>query len=159
MGQEFAQRSEWNHDDSLEWQLLEYPGHEQLQRWFKELNYFYKTEPALYENDFDANGFEWVDCIDWERGIISFIRKSKSDTPPVLVVCNFTPMSMTNYKVGISMGGFWQEVLNSDAKEYGGSGCGNLGGMEASPLPSHGKNYSLSLTVPPLAALFFKRKL
>jgi len=158
MGQEFAQRSEWNHDESLEWQLLEYPDHEHLQRWLKELNYFYKTEPALYENDFEANGFEWMDCMDWERGIISFIRKSKSNAPPVLIVCNCTPVPRTNYKIGIPAGGYWQEVLNSDAKEYGGSGYGNFGGIEAAPLPSHGKYYSLSLIVPPLATLFFKKK-
>ncbi|MBU0503738.1 MAG: 1,4-alpha-glucan branching protein GlgB [Candidatus Omnitrophota bacterium] len=156
MGQEFAQRSEWNHDESLEWQLLGYPDHERLQRWLKELNYLYKTEPALYENDFNANGFEWMDCIDWERGIISFMRKSKTAASPVLVVCNFTPVPRTNYKIGIPMGGYWREALNSDAKEYGGSGYGNLGGIEAAPLPSHGKYYSLSLTVPPLATLFFK---
>ncbi|MFH1258515.1 MAG: 1,4-alpha-glucan branching protein GlgB [Elusimicrobiota bacterium] len=158
MGDEFAQRAEWNHDQSLDWHLLEQPNHERLQRWLKELNYFYKTEPALYENDFDANGFEWVDCMNWERGIISFIRKSKSGAPPVLIVCNFTPVPRTNYKLGIPLGGYWQEVLNSDAKEYGGSGYGNFGGIEAAPLPSHGKYYSLSLTVPPLATLFFKKK-
>ncbi len=157
MGSEFAQRSEWNHDEGLEWQLLEYAPHVHLQRWLKELNYLYKTEPALYENDFDASGFEWMDCIDWERGVISFMRKSKSDAPPVLVVCNFTPVPRTDYKIGIPVGGYWREVLNSDAKEYGGSGYGNFGGIETTPLPSHGKNYSLSLVVPPLAALFFKK--
>lgn len=158
MGQEFAQRLEWNHDEGLQWHLLEYPDHERLQRWLKELNYFYKTEPALYENDFDAQGFEWMDCIDWERGIISFMRKSKFDGSAVLVVYNFTPVPRTNYRIGIPMGGYWREALNSDAKEYGGSGYGNLGGIESAPLPYQGRYHSLSLVVPPLAALFFKKK-
>ena len=158
MGQEFGQRSEWNHEDSLNWDILQYECHAQLQRWVKELNYFYKTEPALYENDFDNQGFEWMDCQDWERGIISFMRMTVSKKSSVLVVCNFTPLPRNNYRIGIPQGGFWKEVLNSDAKEYGGSGYGNLGGLESSPLPSQGRNYSLSLTIPPLAILFFKQE-
>lgn len=158
MGQEFGQRCEWNHEKSLEWEVLQYDCHEQLQRWVKELNYFYKTEPALYENDFDNQGFEWMECRDWERGIISFMRRDKARKKSVLVVCNFTPAPRNNYKIGIPLGGFWKEVLNSDAKEYGGSGQGNLGGLESSPLPSQGRFYSLSLTIPPLAVLFFKQE-
>nr|MBP7163012.1 apolipoprotein N-acyltransferase [Candidatus Omnitrophota bacterium] len=131
--------------------------HQQLQRWVKELNYFYKTEPALFHNDFSPAGFEWVNCLDWERGVISFLRKGDEGTEPVLVVCNFTPVPRDNYKVGIPMGGFWREVLNSDAQEYGGSGHGNLGGQEAAPVPLQGKYFSLSLVIPPLAVLFFKR--
>ncbi|MFH1458780.1 MAG: 1,4-alpha-glucan branching protein GlgB [Candidatus Omnitrophota bacterium] len=158
MGQEFGQRSEWNHENSLEWNLLECENHAQLQRWVKELNFFYKTEPALYENDFDSQGFEWVDCQDWERGVISFLRINKTRKNSVLVICNFTPVPRNNYKIGIPLGGFWKEILNSDAKEYGGSGQGNLGGVEAAPLPAQGKYYSLSLVVPPLAVLFFKQE-
>ncbi len=158
MGQEFGQRSEWNHESGLEWDVLQYECHEQLQRWVKELNYFYKTEPALYENDFDNKGFEWIDCSDWERGIISFMRKDNFGKNSVLVVCNFTPVPHNNYKIGVPLGGFWKEALNSDAKEYGGSGQGNLGGLESSPLLSQEKHYSLSLTIPPLAVLFFKQE-
>ena len=158
MGQEFGQRSEWNHESGLEWDVLQYECHEQLQRWVKELNYFYKTEPALYENDFDNKGFEWIDCSDWERCIISFMRKDNFGKNSVLVVCNFTPVPYNNYKIGVPLGGFWKEALNSDAKEYGGSGQGNLGGLESSPLPSQEKQYSLSLTIPPLAVLFFKQE-
>ncbi|MFH2137865.1 MAG: 1,4-alpha-glucan branching protein GlgB [Candidatus Omnitrophota bacterium] len=158
MGQEFGQRSEWDHEKGLEWYVLEYECHSQLQRWVKELNYFYKTEPAFYENDFDHNGFQWMDCQDWERGIISFMRQDLSHKNSVMVVCNFTPVPHDNYKIGIPEGGFWKEVLNSDAQEYGGSGIGNLGGLESSPLPYQGKYYSLSLTVPPLSVLFFKKE-
>jgi len=157
MGGEFGQRKEWNHEEALDWALCEVAPHQQLQRWVKELNYFYKTEPALFHNDFSPAGFEWVNCLDWERGVISFLRKGDEGTEPVLVVCNFTPVPRDNYKVGIPMGGFWREVLNSDAQEYGGSGHGNLGGQEAAPVPLQGKYFSLSLVIPPLAVLFFKR--
>lgn len=157
MGSEFGQRTEWNHDESLQWHLLEDAPHENLQRWLKELNYFYKTHPALYENDFEGSGFEWVDNMDWERGIISFLRKGDETQESVLTICNFTPTPHNNYKIGVSQSGFWKEVLNSDAKEYGGSGLGNMGGLEAAPIPSQGRYYSLSLNLPPLAVLFFKR--
>ncbi len=157
MGGEFGQRKEWNHEEALDWALCEVAPHQQLQRWVKELNYFYKTEPALFHDDFSPDGFEWVNCLDWERGVISFLRKGDEGTEPVLVVCNFTPVPRDNYKVGIPMGGFWREVLNSDAQEYGGTGHGNLGGQEAAPVPLQGKYFSLSLMIPPLAVLFFKR--
>jgi 1,4-alpha-glucan branching enzyme len=157
MGQEFGQRSEWKHDQYLEWYVLKYECHFQLQRWVKELNYVYKTEPALFENDFDQNGFEWIDFTDWEHGIISFIRKDCAGKNSVLVICNFTPVPRYNYIIGVPGGGYWKELLNSDAKEYGGSGLGNYGGLEASPLPYQGRYYSLSLTIPPLGVLFFKQ--
>ncbi|MCG2711736.1 MAG: 1,4-alpha-glucan branching protein GlgB [Candidatus Omnitrophica bacterium] len=157
MGQEFGQRSEWNHESPLEWGVLKNTSHAQLQRWVKELNYFYKTEPAVYENDFDNQGFKWMDCRDWERGIISFMRSGSSGKNSVLIVCNFTPVLHHNYNIGIPLGGFWKEVLNSDAKEYGGSGQGNLGGLESAPLPSQGQYHSLSLTIPPLSVLFLKQ--
>jgi 1,4-alpha-glucan branching enzyme len=157
MGQEFGQWHEWSHEASLQWELLQYQPHQQLQRWVKELNYFYKTHPALYENDFDGQGFEWMDCRDWERGVISFMRRDPLKKYSVLVVCNFTPVSHSNYKIGIPLGGYWREALNSDAKEYGGSGQGNLGGVESAPLPAQGRFHSLSLTVPPLSVLFFEQ--
>jgi 1,4-alpha-glucan branching enzyme len=156
MGAEFGQWSEWNHDGSLDWHLLQFPPHEGLQKWMKDLNYFYKTEAALHEIDFGAEGFEWVDANDWEKSVISFLRKSRQAKDAILVVCNFTPVPRHNYRVGVPVGGFWQEALNSDAKHYGGSGHGNLGGLEAAPIPSHGKFHSLSLTLPPLGVVFFK---
>jgi len=157
MGGEFGQWEEWNHDKSLDWSNLDNEPNQKLQRWVKELNYFYKTEPALYEREFNADGFEWLGSHDWEKSILSFIRRGKSKEEDVLVVCNFTPTPYQNYKIGCSKSGFWKEILNSDAKEYGGSGQGNLGGVEAAPVPFHGKSHSLSLVVPPLAVLFFKR--
>jgi 1,4-alpha-glucan branching enzyme len=158
MGGELGQSREWAHDESLDWHLLEYPEHQGIQRWVEELNRLYRSEPALYELDCQPEGFEWIDCSDASASVISFIRKGKSIDPIVLVVCNFTPVVRYHYRVGAPHGGFWQEMLNSDAKEYGGSGQGNLGGVEASPISSHGRPYTLDLTLPPLSVLFFKHK-
>jgi 1,4-alpha-glucan branching enzyme len=158
MGGEIAQWKEWNHDESLEWHILQYPFHNGVQRWVKDLNHFYKAEPAMYELDFNAEGFEWIDFHNWEQSIISFIRKGKSTDETILVVCNFTPIPRYNYRVGVPRGGFWKEVLNSDAKIYSGSGHGNTGGVEASPVPANGRYNSLSLTLPPLGVIFFKNE-
>ena len=156
MGGEFGQWREWNHDQSLDWHLLGNAPHQGIQRWLQDLNHFYRSEPALYARDFENNGFEWVDLHDWEHSIISFFRKGEKPEDQVLVVCNFTPVPHTDYRVGVPHGGFWREVLNSDAVIYGGSGQGNVGGIEAAPIPAHGRYYSLSLTLPPLGALYFK---
>jgi len=154
MGGELGQWGEWQHDGSLEWHLLQYQRHAELQRWVKDLNRLYRSEPALHEFDCDPTGFEWIDCTDTNHGVISFIRKGRSTDGMVLAVCNFTPVTHSNYRVGAPQGGFWKECLNSDAKDYGGSGQGNLGGIEAAPIPHHGRQYSLNLTLPPLAVLF-----
>lgn len=156
MGGEFGQRNEWRHEEGLDWHLLDFPSHEGIERWVKDLNHLSRQEPALYEKDFSAEGFEWIDHGDWENSIISFLRKGREDI--VLVVCNFTPLPRFNYRLGVPLGGFWKEMLNSDAKEYGGSGLGNMGGVEAQPIPFHGRDYSLSLTLPPLAVIIFKRE-
>ena len=157
MGGEFGQSREWNHDTSLDWHLLQYPAHQGVHRWVKELNHFYRNEPALYEQDFSPQGYEWVDFHDWEQSVISFLRKARTTDDLVLVVCNFTPVPRYHYRVGVPRGGFWQEALNSDAKEYGGSGQGNRGGLEAAPVSFYGRSdYSLSLTLPPLGILFFR---
>ncbi|GAF89346.1 unnamed protein product, partial [marine sediment metagenome] len=116
----------------------------------------YRSEPALYEVDFGREGFEWVDISDWEQSIISFIRKGKNANDCILVVCNFTPVPRYNYRIGVPFGGFWKELLNSDAGEYGGGGIGNCGGIHASSQPMHGRPCSLELTLPPLSVLFFK---
>lgn len=158
MGNEFGQNREWYHEDSLDWHLLEYASHENIQKWVKTLNSFYRGEPSLFELDFKNDGFEWIDCSDWENSIISFLRKGKSTQEIILVVCNFTPVPRYNYKVGIPAGGFWKEILNSDSKEYGGSGHGNFGGLEAAPISSHGKFHSLSVTLPPLSMIAFKKE-
>jgi 1,4-alpha-glucan branching enzyme len=158
MGGEFGQWAEWTHDRSLDWQLLDHPAHHGVWRWVQDLNHFYKSEPALFEQDFQSEGFEWIHCQDAEKSIISFLRKGRSKKTVLLVVCNFTPIPRTNYRVGLPFGGFWKEALNSDAKEYGGGGYGNLGGLEASPVPFHGKYHSLSLSIPPMGILVFKKE-
>jgi 1,4-alpha-glucan branching enzyme len=158
MGGEFGQWQEWNHDTSLDWHLLDFPPHQGLQRWVRDLNTVYRGEPALYELDCDPSGFEWVDANDWEASAVSFLRKGKSPGDEVLVVCNFTPVPRHNYVVGVPGGARWEEVLNSDAPLYGGSGQGNLGGVEAAPVPSHGRPYLLTITVPPLGMVVFKRR-
>ncbi len=157
MGGEFGQWKEWSHDESLDWHLLQSDFHRGIQKWLTDLNHFYRSEPALFEDDFSHNGFEWVDCNDWEDSVISFIRKGKSTGSQVLVVCNFTPVPRYGYSLGVPFPGYWRELLNSDAREYGGSGHGNMGGVEAEPAPIHGKDYSLSLVLPPLSVLFFKK--
>jgi 1,4-alpha-glucan branching enzyme len=158
MGDEFGQWREWAHDDSLDWHLLQVPQHQGVQSWLKHLHLIYRGEPALHELDVDPAGFEWVDCTDWEKSIISFLRKGKTTGDYILVVCNFTPVIRYNYRVGVPTGGHWKEVLNSDAGEYGGSGQGNIGGVDATSVPYHGRNHSLRLTLPPLGMMFFKNR-
>jgi 1,4-alpha-glucan branching enzyme len=156
MGGEFGQWREWVHDESLEWHALQYPLQQGVRRWVGDLNHLYRTERALYELDFGSEGFEWVDFHDWEGSTISFLRKGRSKEDLILVVCNFTPVPRQNYRVGVPRSGWWKEALNSDARIYGGSGQGNLGGVEAAPVPAHGRYHSLSLILPPLGVLFLK---
>ncbi len=156
MGGEFGQVREWKHDESLEWHVLQFPYHRGVQQWLRDLNRLYRTEPALHELDFDAQGFEWIDSNDWEQSIISFLRKGKTSDEMLLAVCNFTPVPKYQYRVGVPRGGFWREILNSDAGLYGGSGLGNAGGVEAVSIPAHGREASVSLTLPPFGVLFFK---
>ena len=158
MGGEFGQRNEWYHEVSLDWKLLELPFHAGLKHWVKDLNKLYQNEPALYQLDFDPAGFEWIDCNDSLQSTLIFIRKGSSTKDTVIVACNFTPVPRYNYRIGAPNGGVWRELLNSDAREYGGSGQGNLGAVKALPIPSHNFRYSLSLTLPPLATIFLKRK-
>ncbi|MDP3062146.1 MAG: 1,4-alpha-glucan branching protein GlgB [Chloroflexota bacterium] len=157
MGGEMGQRLEWQHDGSLDWSLLQHAPHSTLQRWVEDLNRLYRSEPALHTNDASPEGFESIDCNDSDQSIVSFIRKGHSPGDVVLAVCNFTPVPRSNYRVGVPRGGFWQEVLNSDARDYGGSGMGNMGGVQASSAPWHGRHHSLDITLPPLAVVFFKR--
>jgi 1,4-alpha-glucan branching enzyme len=156
MGGELGQWREWNHDQSLDWHLLEHAPHQGVHRWLQDINRFYRAEPALFRRDFDAGGFEWVDLHDWEQSAVSFLRKGDAADDMVLVVCNFTPVPRANYRVGVPCGGFWREVLNSDASIYGGSGQGNFGGIDAVPVPTHGRSHSLYLTLPPLGVIFLK---
>ena len=156
MGCEFAQWNEWNHDASLDWHLLQSPPHAGLQRWVRDLNTFYCGDSALFELDSEQAGFEWIDCDDSQESVITFLRWGRRRDHAVLFICNFTPVPRYNYRVGAPFGGFWKEKLNSDATLYGGSGQGNLGGVEASPLPKHGRPHSLNLTLPPLATIVLR---
>ena len=155
MGGEFGQWREWVHDSSLDWELLDYPAHAGVQRWLRDLNCLYRNEPALYELDCEPAGFEWIDCGDADGSIVSLIRRGKSTSTLVISACNFTPVPRIGYRIGAPRPGFWREVLNSDATEYGGGGMGNLGGVEAAAEAWHGRPCSLTLTLPPLSALFF----
>ncbi len=156
MGDEFGQWSEWNHDASLEWNLLEHPSHAGLKRWVRDLNTLYRGEPLLHTMDFNSAGFEWVDCKDFQRSIISFLRRGQNPNDQLLFVCNFTPVVRQNYRVGVPLEGYWKEILNSDAPLYGGSGQGNFGGLSTVPLPIHGRPFSLNMTLPPLGIVIFR---
>jgi 1,4-alpha-glucan branching enzyme len=156
MGDEFGQWSEWNHEASLEWDLLKNPLHAGLLRWVRDLNTLYRGQPSLHEFDFNAAGFEWVDCKDSQRSIISFLRRGPSAEDQTLFVCNFTPVVRENYRVGVPLEGSWKEVLNSDAPLYGGSGQGNFGGLSTIPLPIHGRSFTLNMRLPPLGVVAFQ---
>jgi 1,4-alpha-glucan branching enzyme len=153
MGGEIAQWREWNHDTSLDWHLLDTVQHATLQRWVEDLNKTYRTTPALHELDFSPDGFEWIDCCDSENSVVSLMRKAK-DGQTVVVALNYTPLPRYNYAIGVPRGGHWREMLNSDADIYGGSGQGNMGGVDAAPIPLHGRKWSVNLTLPPLGAVF-----
>jgi 1,4-alpha-glucan branching enzyme len=156
MGGEFGQVREWAHDTSLEWHVLQYPVHSGVQKWVEQLNRIYREQPGLHELDNESGGFEWIDCNDNMASTVSLLRKAKSPKEQVVVVCNFTPVPREGYRLGVPSGGFWRELLNSDAKEYAGSGMGNMGGVQAEKKPEHGRPYSLMLTLPPLSVLFLK---
>ena len=156
MGGEFGQRREWQHEESLEWHVLQYPLHAGLQRWVGDLNRCYRAQPALHARDFSGDGFAWVDFHDGEASVVSFLRFGAHHADIVLAVCNFTPRPRHGYVVGVPRGGHWQELLNSDAPLYGGSGSGNLGGVDAAPVPAQGHPHSLTLSLPPLGILLFR---
>ena len=152
MGGEFGQRREWQHDESLEWHVLQFPLHAGVQRWVRDLNALYRSTPALHELDFSDEGFQWVECEDGDLSIIAYLRKSR-DGSSVLVACNFTPVPRERYQLGVPHGGRWRERLNSDALDYGGSGQGNLGGLQTLAAAAHGHPHSLALRLPPLAVV------
>ena len=152
MGGEIAQRREWNHDDALEWWVLDNNAHAGVQRWIEDLNRLYRTEPALHELDFDGAGFQWIESNDADQSVLSFLRKA-ADGSSMLVVANFTPVPRENYIVGVPKPGRWRERLNSDATLYGGSGVGNQGGVDTVPLSAHGQFHALNLRIPPLGLL------
>jgi 1,4-alpha-glucan branching enzyme len=156
MGGEFGVWREWNHDAQLDWSLLERAPHRGVQRWISDLNRTYRAEGALHERDFTPDGFEWVIVDDTECGVVAFLRKGRAPGDLLLCVLNLTPMPRDNYRVGVPRGGHWQEILNSDALIYGGSGRGNFGGADSVPVPAQGRYHSLNLSLPPLAMLCLK---
>jgi len=156
MGGEFGQWKEWDHESSLSWEALEHDFHRGVQACNRDLNRLYTSEPALHQLDTDHAGFEWVDANDSLASTISFLRIGRDARHKLLIICNFTPVVRHNYRVGVPRSGFWREMVNTDGVEYGGSGVGNLGGVNAMPVPFHGRPYSVNLTLPALAALFFK---
>jgi 1,4-alpha-glucan branching enzyme len=155
MGAEFAQRREWTHEGELEWWVTALPEHSGVQRWIRDVNRVYRGEPSLHRIDFSADGFEWIDAGNAEMSVLAFIRKS-ADGPPVLVVTNFTPVPRHDFLVGIPERGVWREVLNSDARDYGGSGWGNLGRVESVPVSAHGRWDALNLQLPPLSTIMLR---
>jgi 1,4-alpha-glucan branching enzyme len=160
MGGEFGQRREWDHDASLDWSLLDDPAdgprHRGLQRLVGDLNGLYRDLPCLHEGDCEPWGYEWVDCSDATQSVVAWLRQSRDGSDRVLVVCNFTPVVRDGYRVGLPAGGTWVEVLNSDAVDYGGSGVGNWGSVDSRPIGWHGRPHSVSLRLPPLAALVLR---
>jgi 1,4-alpha-glucan branching enzyme len=157
MGGEIGQWREWNHDASLDWHLLEQPAPQGIFRLIEQLNRVHRENLALHQLDFDPAGFEWIDASDSEQSTLSFLRHARDGQGSVAAVFNFTPVPRHNYRLGVPGEGFWEELLNTDAKEFGGSGHGNQGGREAAPIPSHGRPVSLNLTLPPLGAVFLRR--
>jgi len=156
MGGEFGQWREWNHDQSLDWHLTQYPSHAGLSAWVRDLNRALARTPALHEQDFDAAGFAWIDCCDAANSVVAFVRRARDGGGTVLVVCNFTPVPRPAYRVGVPVSGRWRETLNSDAREYGGSGLGNLGGVQSDPVEAHGQPQSIALMLPPLGVLYLE---
>ena len=156
MGGEFGQWTEWNHDGMLDWALLDFPTHAGLRLLIGDLNRLYRTESGLQTCENLPASFEWIDVHDAEKNVLSFLRKGRSESEVIAVVCSFSPVPRTSYRMGVPRKGLWKEILNSDATQYGGSGKGNLGGVETVPIPLHGRNYSITIDLPPLAAVFFR---
>lgn len=157
MGGEFGQWKEWDHDSSLDWELLNQKLHSGLQKWVGDLNKIYRSYPALHSRDLDEEGFDWIDCENVEESVLAFLRKGDKESEQMVIILNFTPTPRFNYEIGVPQSGLWKEVLNSDAKDYDGSGIGNMGGVTASPKPKHDKPFSLKLNLPPLSAIFLSK--
>ena len=155
MGGEFGQRNEWNHDTQLDWQLVDLPRHDGLRRLVQHLNYIYKSEPALWQQDDTHAGFEWIDFHDADNSVVSFVRKSREGEVIVFVV-NATPLVRDNYRLGVPRPGFYREIINTDAETYGGSNVGNLGGVQSENVPWMAREDSILIQLPPLSTLAFK---
>jgi 1,4-alpha-glucan branching enzyme len=158
MGQEFGQWREWSETRSLDWNLVEqFDSHKQTLAWVRDLHKLYREQPALFQRDFDARGFQWIEANDAEQSVFSYVRFAEDRSNFLVIACNFTPIPRHNYRIGVPEAGFYREVLNSDAECYGGGNVGNLGGKQADPIRWHQFHHSLSLTLPPLGVLVLKR--
>ena len=159
MGCEFAQGREWNHDQSLDWHLLDDPMHEGTRKLVRDLNRFYRATPALYQRDFTPDGFEWIDYNDSDRSVLSFIRRGNDAGTLVLVVCNFTPVPHHGYRIGVPHPGNYRECINTDSMHYGGSNVGTpLGTAGSRDVPMHGRPHSIVVDLPPLSTVMFEWK-
>ena len=157
MGGELGQGREWDAGQSLDWHLLETDWHQGVQRFVRDMNRLYASEPALYEVDFDWHGFEWIDANDWEQSLLSFVRRARDGRSEVVAILNLTPVPRHDYRIGVPGPGFYAEAINSDAECYRGANVGNLGGVHAEQVPSHGREWSVSLSVPPLGIVVMRR--
>lgn len=156
MGGEFGQTAEWNHDKSLDWHLLEYAPHQGVHKLVRDLNLLYRTQTALYQYSFEQRGFQWIDYDDRENSVLAYLRLTDDKKDTLLVMTNFTPEVRHHYRIGVPYRGHWKEVFNSDDNVYGGSGVLNAGILTTSPVKYHGRDYSISVTLPPLAAIVLK---
>jgi 1,4-alpha-glucan branching enzyme len=157
MGGELGQPSEWSHDGSLRWELMDDPAHGNLARLVGSLNHVYRTEPALHRRDAESSGFEWIDGSNAAESVLTFLRRGgDGDRDVVLVALNFTPAPRVGYPIGVPRSGAWREAFNSDALDFGGGGMGNLGGVSSVPVAWNGRRNSIRITIPPLGAVFFK---
>ncbi len=157
MGQEIGQREEWNHNAGIRWDLLQFDVHRKLQTLVSELNRLYRANPALYQVDFHYTGFEWIDFHDWEDSVIAFIRRAEDPKDFLIFCCNFTPMPRHGYEFGVPGEGFYEEVLNTDSEQFGGSNLGNGGMVSSRPIPKHNRRHSIAVTLPPLAVVAFRK--
>ena len=156
MGGEFGQWHEWNHDGQLQWELLQWRSHEGLKKLVADLNQLYCNFPALFEQDFQPEGFQWIDCHDSDRSVVSYLRCGSRPDDILLVCCNFTPVVRHQFPIGVPVRGWYQEIFNSDSEYYGGSNVGNYPGVESRGVGCHGRPFSLRITLPPLAAVVFQ---
>jgi 1,4-alpha-glucan branching enzyme len=158
MGQEIGQREEWNHDSSVPWRVLEFEPHRKLQNLARELNRIYRENPPLYEVDFHHSGFEWIDFHDAESSVIAFMRRAEDPKDFLVFCCNFTPVPRKGYEFGVPEEGFYEEILNTDSELFGGTNLGNGGMVSSRPIPKHDRPHSISVTLPPLAVVGFRKR-
>ena len=156
MGSEFGQSEEWNFEGSLDWHLLQYDFHQGIKKVITDLNTLYKTQPALYEKQFSPDGFEWINYADHQNAVLTYIRKGNQSNDDLVVICNFTPIVRTNYRIGLPRNGNLTSVFNSDALSYGGSGVETLGELTIESTPYDGREYSIELILPPLSVTIYK---